>query len=84
MAWRSVALAPGFMRTERIMAAHALQPFDLSPTESPAYLGRAVKSLASDEGILSRSGEVLYVGDLAKEYGFTDLDGRQPVPFSDR
>jgi NAD(P)-dependent dehydrogenase (short-subunit alcohol dehydrogenase family) len=38
----AVALAPGFMRTERVMAAHAQQPFPLDGTESPYYLGRAV------------------------------------------
>jgi NAD(P)-dependent dehydrogenase (short-subunit alcohol dehydrogenase family) len=76
-----VALAPGFMRTERVMAAHAAQPFDLGQTESPAYLGRAVRALASDPKVSTRSGKVLYVGDLAKEYGFTDTDGSQPPPF---
>jgi NAD(P)-dependent dehydrogenase (short-subunit alcohol dehydrogenase family) len=77
----AVALAPGFMRTERVMAAHASQPFDLSVTESPAYLGRAVVALAADADVLARSGHVLTAGDLAREYGFTDLDGRQPEPF---
>lgn len=76
-----VALAPGFMRTERVMASHAAEPFDLSATESPAYLGRAVRALASDPKVLARSGQILYVGDLAKEYGFTDADGSQPAPF---
>lgn len=77
----AVALAPGFMRTERVMASHARQPFDLGATESPAYLARAVRALASDPNIAKRSGEILYVGELAKEYGFTDVDGRQPPPF---
>lgn len=77
-----VALAPGFMRTERVMAAHAAHPFDLGKTESPAYIGRAVQALASDPRLSARSGELLYVGDLAKQYGFTDTDGRQPPPFS--
>ncbi len=77
----AVALAPGFMRTERILAAHALRPFDLSGTESPEYLGRAVVALAADPHILERSGQVLTVGDLARAYGFTDSDGRQPPPF---
>jgi NAD(P)-dependent dehydrogenase (short-subunit alcohol dehydrogenase family) len=76
-----VALAPGFMRTERVMAAHAAQPFRLGQTESPAFLGRAVRALASDPDVSARSGHVLYVGDLAKEYGFTDTDGSQPPPF---
>ncbi len=77
----AVALAPGFMRTERVMAAHAQHPFDLSGTESTEYLGRAVVALAADENIMQKSGQTLTVGDLAKEYGFTDVDGKQPPPF---
>jgi hypothetical protein len=69
------------MRTERVLAVHARQPFDLSSTESPSYLGRAVASLAADPEVLSRSGQLLTVGELARSYGFTDLDGRQPEPF---
>ena len=77
----AVALAPGFMRTERVMAAHAAQPFDLSGTESPEYLGRAVAALAADPRVLERSGKLLTVGDLAPEYGFTDIDGSRPAAF---
>lgn len=77
----AVALAPGFMRTERVMAAHAQYPFDLSGTESTEYLGRAVVALASDANIMQKSGQTLTVGDLAQEYGFTDVDGKQPPPF---
>jgi NAD(P)-dependent dehydrogenase (short-subunit alcohol dehydrogenase family) len=77
----AVALAPGFMRTERVMAAHAAYPFDLSITESPEYLGRAVRALAEDSSVMRHTGRVLTVGDLAREYGFTDVDGRQPVAF---
>jgi len=77
----AIALVPGFMRTERVMASHAAHPFDLTFTESPAYLGRAVVALAQDPNVLVKSGGLLYVGDLAKSYGFTDVDGRQPPPF---
>lgn len=77
----AVAIAPGFMRTERVMAAHAAHPFDLSVTESPVYLARAVVSLASDPQVTSWSGQLVTVGDLAKVYGFTDEDGGQPPPF---
>jgi hypothetical protein len=69
------------MRTERVMAAHADHPFDLSVTESPEYLGRAVLALAADPDVMRRSGKVHTVGDLAREYGFTDVDGRQPAAF---
>ncbi len=77
----AVALAPGFMRTERVMAEHARQPFDLSGTESPEYLGRAVAALAADPEVLSLSGRLLTAGELARSHGFTDVDGRQPEPF---
>jgi NAD(P)-dependent dehydrogenase (short-subunit alcohol dehydrogenase family) len=77
----AIALAPGFMRTERVLAAHAAHPFDLSWTESPEYLGRAVRALAEDSNFLQKNGEVLTVGDLAREYNFTDTDGRQPAAF---
>lgn len=77
----AVALAPGFMRTERVMAAYNLQPFDLSNSESPEYIGRAIVALASDANIMTKSGQVFAVGNLAPEYGFTDVDGNQPQAF---
>lgn len=77
----ALAVAPGFMRTERVMAAHAAQPFDLSITESPVYLARAIAALAEDPRVLDRSGGCVTVGDLAREYGFTDVDGTQPPAF---
>jgi NAD(P)-dependent dehydrogenase (short-subunit alcohol dehydrogenase family) len=77
----AIAVAPGFMRTERILAAHAAHPFDLSITESPEYLGRAVHALAEDANVMNKSGQLFTVGDLAQEYGFTDIDGRQPAAF---
>ena len=72
----AVALAPGFARTERVMAAHGAHPFDLGFTESPEYIGRAVANLAADPQIMKRTGQVLTAGQLAREYGFTDIDGR--------
>jgi len=77
----AVALAPGFMRTERILAAHAAHPFDLSWTESPEYLGRCVRVLTEDADVMRRSGDLFTVSDLAREYGFTDVDGKQPAAF---
>lgn len=38
-------------------------------------------ALASDPSVLERSGQVLEVGGLAREYGFTGADGTQPPPF---
>jgi NAD(P)-dependent dehydrogenase (short-subunit alcohol dehydrogenase family) len=77
----ALALAPGFVRTERVMAAHVVQPFPLDRTESPEYIGRAVAFLAADPQVIRKSGKILTVGDLAREYGFTDIDGKQPPAF---
>jgi NAD(P)-dependent dehydrogenase (short-subunit alcohol dehydrogenase family) len=79
----ALALAPGFMRTERVAGAfEAAGSKDyLNFTESPEYVGRAVVAVASDSKVLEKSGRVLAVGDLAEEYGFTDIDGRRIPPF---
>ena len=83
----AVAVAPGFMRTERIVEAfrraNALQALDGpgGPKETTAYLGRAVVALALDDRVIEKSGQVLEVGTLALEYGFSDVDGTQPPPF---
>lgn len=75
-----VALAPGFVRTERVAAAFAGAPMP-DCLESPEYTGRAVVALASDKDAIAKSGRTLTVGELASAYGFTDIDGRQLPPF---
>jgi NAD(P)-dependent dehydrogenase (short-subunit alcohol dehydrogenase family) len=76
-----VALAPGFVRTERVVAAFAGAGALPDNLESPEYTGRAVVALAADANVMAKSGRVLTVGQLAREYGFTDIDGRQLPPF---
>ena len=82
-----LAVAPGFMRTERVTEAFrragAIAALDGpgGPKETPVYLGRAIAALAADPGALERSGHLLEAGTLAQEYGFTDADGTQPAPF---
>lgn len=70
-----VSLYPGLVRTESVLAAGI---FDLSNSESPEFIGRAVAALAGDPDVIRRSGSVLVAAALAAEYGFTDIDGRQP------
>jgi NAD(P)-dependent dehydrogenase (short-subunit alcohol dehydrogenase family) len=83
----SVAVSPGWMRTEFILLGHQTDEAHwqerpaLARTESPRYLGRAVAALAGDPQIMTKSGSVLRVADLACEYGFTDIDGRQVPAF---
>ena len=75
----AVSLYPGLVRTEAVLAAGV---FDLSNSESPQFVGRAVAALAADPDVLRWSGEVVVAAALALEYGFTDLDGRQPRPLT--
>lgn len=83
----SIALSPGWMRTELVLAAfetdeaHWQEQPALATTESTAYVGRAVVALAADPEVRKKTGQVLKVGDLAREYGFTDVDGRQVPAF---
>lgn len=83
----SVAVSPGWMRTELVLAGHHTDEAHwherpaLASTESPHYLGRAVAALAADPEVLAQSGRTLRVADLAKHYGFTDRDGRWVPPF---
>jgi len=53
-------------------------PQDFMVSESPRYIGRAVVALASDPKVKNKSGRVFSSWALAREYGFTDLDGTQP------
>jgi len=75
-----VSLYPGLVRTESVMKA--AEYFDLSNSESPQFVGRAVAALAADPSIMQKSGRTLVVAALAQEYGFTDVDGRQPRPLT--
>ncbi len=78
-----VSVWPGFVRTERIDvgAAMGLLPdsLDLSTSESPRFMGRAVVALATDAGVARWSGKAVSARDLADEYGFTDVDGNLPA-----
>jgi dehydrogenase/reductase SDR family member 1 len=48
--------------------------------ETSVFVGRAIAALAADKNILKKTGQVLVAAELAKEYGFTDIDGIQPEP----
>jgi NAD(P)-dependent dehydrogenase (short-subunit alcohol dehydrogenase family) len=83
----SLAVSPGWLRTELVLAGHHTDEHSwqdrpaLARTESPRYLGRAVVALAGDPDVQRKSGGVHLVADLAREYGFTDIDGRVVPPF---
>ena len=84
----SVSITPGWLRSEMMLEhfgvseanwrdALAAQPhFVIS--ETPRFVGRAVAALAADEERRRWNGQSLSSGQLAKVYGFTDLDGSRP------
>ena len=70
----SVALWPGFTRTEDVLKQIDIFP-DLEKTVSPLFNGRAVVALAADPEVFAKTGQSFRVSDLAKEYGFLDEPG---------
>ncbi|MBN2083856.1 MAG: SDR family NAD(P)-dependent oxidoreductase [Anaerolineales bacterium] len=76
----AVSLYPGLVRTEAVMKAAGY--WDLSNSESPQFIGRTVAALAGDPDIIHKSGKILVAAALAMEYGFTDVDGKQPKPLT--
>ena len=70
----AVGVSPGWTRTERMsdVPSKVLR----REAQSPEYLGRAVVQLALDRNVLSKSGRILEVGQLGREYGFRDVDGK--------
>jgi NAD(P)-dependent dehydrogenase (short-subunit alcohol dehydrogenase family) len=85
----AVALTPGWLRSEMMLEHYgvteenwrdgaAVNPHFAAISESPRFVGRAVAALAADPQLQRRTGGSFSSGGLAREYGFTDLDGSQP------
>ena len=70
--WRD-ALDPA-----RAADGRPLAPADFGLSESPRYVGRAVAALAADPNRARWNQRSVSSGQLAREYGFTDVDGSQP------
>ncbi|MEU4607702.1 SDR family NAD(P)-dependent oxidoreductase [Kribbella sp. NPDC023972] len=65
----AVSLYPGLVRTESVLRAGV---FDLSDSESPQFIGRAVAALAADPDVMRFTGHVVRSAELGRQYGFTD------------
>jgi NAD(P)-dependent dehydrogenase (short-subunit alcohol dehydrogenase family) len=85
----AVALTPGWLRSEMMLDNYgvteanwrdgaAINQHFAAISESPRFVGRAVAALAADPDLQRRNGGSFSSGALAREYGFTDLDGSQP------
>jgi dehydrogenase/reductase SDR family member 1 len=75
-----VSLYSELVRTEKVMQAAAW--LDLSNSESPEFIGRAVTVLAADSDVMRHTGAVRVAANLAIEYGFTDIHGKAPRPLT--
>lgn len=84
----AVSLTPGWLRSEAMLEAYRVteatwrdalrvQPH-FAISESPAFVGRAVVALALDPAVARWTGQSVSSGQLARTYGFTDVDGSQP------
>lgn len=70
----AVSLYPGLVRTESVL--RAAEFIDLTVSESPLFVGRAVAALAADPDVAHHTGQVVRTSALAEEYHFTDPDPR--------
>lgn len=84
----ALSVSPGFLRSEAVLNhfgvtednwrdAIAKDPY-FTESETPALVGRAVAALAADADVHQKAGLIHFASDLAREYGFTDVDGRVP------
>ncbi|WP_328764385.1 MULTISPECIES: SDR family oxidoreductase [unclassified Streptomyces] len=84
----AVALTPGWLRSEMMLDAFGVTEANwrdaleevphFAISETPSYVGRAVAALAADPEVARWNGQSLSSGQLARVYGFTDLDGSRP------
>ena len=84
----SVALTPGWLRSEMMLEAFGVTEASWRDatskvphfviSETPRFIGRAIAALAADAERARWNGQSLSSGGLAQVYGFTDLDGSRP------
>ena len=83
----AVAITPGWLRSEMMLEAFnvteqnwrtATAPPGFAVSESPRYVGRAVVALAADPMRARWNQRSVSSGQLAADYGFTDIDASRP------
>ena len=83
-----LAITPGFLRSESVLQYFGVtedhwrdagrKDSNFLASESPLFVGRAVAALAADPKVMDRTGTLVSSWELARDYGFTDYDGRRP------
>lgn len=84
----ALAVTPGFLRSEAMLDLFGVTEANwrdgarkdphFVASETPYYVARAVAALAADANVGVKNGRVFSSWELAKEYGFTDVDGSRP------
>jgi NAD(P)-dependent dehydrogenase (short-subunit alcohol dehydrogenase family) len=84
----AVAVTPGFLRSEAMLDLFGVTEANWQKgakedphfiaSETPYFVGRAIAALAADPQVFQKSGQMLSSWSLSDEYGFSDIDGRQP------
>ena len=84
----SVSITPGWLRSEMMLEAFGVREQNwreatqriphFAISETPRFVGRAVAALGADADRARWNGQSLSSGQLARVYGFTDLDGSRP------
>jgi NAD(P)-dependent dehydrogenase (short-subunit alcohol dehydrogenase family) len=84
----ALSVTPGWLRSEAMLDAYGVTEENwrdatrttphFAISETPRFVGRAVAALAADPDVARWNGASLSSGQLAQEYGFTDLDGSRP------
>ena len=84
----ALAVTPGFLRSEAVLNHFGVTEANwrdaiekdeyFAESETPCFVGRAIAALAADPRVGEKSGGLFSSWALAKEYGFTDIDGRRP------
>lgn len=84
----AVSMTPGFLRSEAVLESYGVSESNwrdaikkdpyFAASETPFFVGRAVAALAADRRAILKTGVLLRSGELAEEYGFTDIDGARP------
>lgn len=84
----ALAVTPGFLRSEAMLERFGVDEANwrdavdkatgFEASETSCYVGRGVVALAADPNVRAKAGGVYASWTLAREYGFTDIDGTTP------
>jgi len=84
----ALSVSPGFLRSEAVLEHFGVtedtwreaiaKDAYFEESETPFLVGRAVAALAADPDVRRKAGTICFASDIAREYGFADVDGRVP------